>query len=144
MKGDFTNGCNQELVANAFVEPSKTKRLPPLPSYNQGKGKEECNGQSNLRLCWAKPRGNGICIFVTALSNQPLSASDIRNKLRWVAGLDTPITPHTLRHCTATYLTTKNVPQHTIVSILGHADLRSTMRYQHLAADHLRGAMKQL
>lgn len=32
-------------------------------------------------------------------SNQPLSASDIRNKLRWAtshAGLDSSITPHTL------------------------------------------------
>ena len=70
--------------------------------------------------------------------NQPLSASDIRNKLRWAAGeagLDTTITPHTLRHCTATHLTIKNVPQETIASILGHADLRSTMRYQHLAVD---------
>ncbi|WP_445327019.1 tyrosine-type recombinase/integrase [Sporosarcina sp. FSL K6-1508] len=31
--------------------------------------------------------------------------------------------PHTLRHCTATHLTKRNVAQHTIASILGHADL---------------------
>lgn len=79
--------------------------------------------------------------------DQPLSPSDIRNKLRWVAhsaGLDISITPHTLRHCTATHLTIRNVPQHTIASILGHADLRSTMRYQHLAVGHLRDPLNKL
>lgn len=79
---------------------------------------------------------------------QPLSPSDIRNKLRSaarLAGLDaSSLTPHTLRHCTATHLTIKKVPQHTIASILGHADLRSTMRYQHLAVDHLREPINSL
>ncbi|MFC5589094.1 tyrosine-type recombinase/integrase [Sporosarcina soli] len=48
--------------------------------------------------------------------DQPLSPSDIRNKLRlaaYSAGLDTSITPHTPRHCKATHLTIHNVPQHT-------------------------------
>lgn len=79
--------------------------------------------------------------------DQPISASHIRNKLRiaaTLAGIDTPISPHTLRHCTATHLTIQNVPQHTIASILGHTDLRSTMRYQHLAVDYLREALEGL
>lgn len=83
----------------------------------------------------------------TRCPDQPLSASDIRNKLRLAAsnaGIDQAITPHTLRHCTATHLTIRNVPQHTIASILGHADLRSTMRYQHLAVGHLRGPLNRL
>ncbi|WP_153720902.1 tyrosine-type recombinase/integrase [Sporosarcina cascadiensis] len=80
-------------------------------------------------------------------TNQPLSPSDIRSKLRKaaeLANLHIPITPHTLRHCTATHLTLRNVPQITIASILGHADLRSTMRYQHLAVDHLRDSVNLL
>lgn len=79
--------------------------------------------------------------------NQPLSPSDIRNKLRKaaeLAGVDSSITPHTIRHCTATHLTLKNVPQRKIASILGHADLRSTMRYQHLTVEHLRDPLELL
>lgn len=79
--------------------------------------------------------------------DQPISPSDVRNKLQLLAeraGVDTSITPHTLRHCTATHLTLRNIPQHTIANILGHADLRSTMRYQHLTVEHLRGAIGEL
>lgn len=90
---------------------------------------------------------NGFVFPSRKVPNQPLSASDIRNKLRLAAnhaGLDSAITPHTLRHCTATHLTINNVPQHKIASILGHADLRSTMRYQHLTVDHLRDSVNVL
>ncbi|MEK4406199.1 tyrosine-type recombinase/integrase [Sporosarcina sp. FSL K6-6792] len=90
---------------------------------------------------------HGYVFPSTLCPDQPLSVSDIRNKLRWTAsqaGLNSLITPHTLRHCTATHLTIRTVPQHTIASILGHADLRSTMRYQHLAVDHLRDSLNML
>lgn len=79
--------------------------------------------------------------------NQPLSPSDIRNKLRLAAkyaAVNQSITPHTLRHCTATHLTIRNVPQQKIASILGHSDLRSTMRYQHLSVEHLRDSLNML
>lgn len=93
------------------------------------------------------PEGSRYVFPSNRCPDQPLSASDIRNKLRSAAsqaGLDPSITPHTLRHCTATHLTIRNVPQHTIASILGHADLRSTMRYQHLVVDHLRAPLNML
>lgn len=72
---------------------------------------------------------------------QPVSAADVRLKLvkySKEAKIDKHITPHSIRHSTATHLTLKKVDQRTIASILGHSDLRSTMRYQHLAVDHLR------
>lgn len=90
---------------------------------------------------------HGYVFPSTRCPDRPHSASDIRNKLRWTAsqaGLNSLITPHILRHCTATHLTIRTVPQHTIASILGHADLRSTMRYQHLVVDHLRDSLNML
>lgn len=78
--------------------------------------------------------------FVT----QPISAADVRSKLKKaaiLAHIQKKITPHTLRHTTATHLTLKKVDQRTIAAILGHADLRSTMRYQHLSVEHLRGPL---
>ncbi len=80
-------------------------------------------------------------------SKLPLSASDIRNKLQAcasLAGLDCSITPQTLRRCRAMHVTSRNVPQQTIASILGHSDLRSTMKYQRQAPGDLRGLLNML
>jgi integrase len=49
-----------------------------------------------------------------------------------------------LRHDTASTLTMANVPQRTIMEILGHRDPLMTLRYQHLAPGHLRDAMQAL
>ena len=79
--------------------------------------------------------------------NQPLSASDVRNKLRAAAshaGLNYSITPQTLRRCRAMHLTNRNVPQQAIASILGHSDLRSTMKYQRQVPGDLRGLLNML
>lgn len=79
--------------------------------------------------------------------SQPISAADVRLKLARVikaAQINKRVTPHTLRHCTATHLTIKHIDQRTIASILGHTDLRSTARYQHLSIEHLRDPLNHL
>lgn len=81
------------------------------------------------------------------LPNKPISPSDIRlnlKKLCKTAGISKRVTPHTLRHCTATHLTLKGVEQKFIASILGHNDLRSTARYQQLNVDNLRPSINKL
>ncbi|MGY0691338.1 tyrosine-type recombinase/integrase [Virgibacillus sp. FSP13] len=73
--------------------------------------------------------------------NQPISAADVRLKLKLItdqAGISKRVTPHQIRHCTATHLTINKVDQRRIANILGHTDLRSTARYQHLSIEHLR------
>lgn len=87
-------------------------------------------------------RGNGKYVFPSPkFPTQPISAADIRLKLKKHsrgADIEKHVIPHSIRHSTATHLTIKKVDQRTIASILGHSDLRSTMRYQHLAIEHLR------
>lgn len=78
---------------------------------------------------------------------QPVSAADVRLKLKRYTrkiNIGKNITPHSIRHSTATHLTIRRVDQRTIASILGHSDLRSTMRYQHLAIEHLRNPINVL
>lgn len=78
---------------------------------------------------------------------QPISASIVRLKLESIAknaGISKKITPHRIRHCTATHLTIKKVDQRSIANILGHTDLRSTARYQHLSIEHLRDPINML
>ena len=51
---------------------------------------------------------------------------------------------HDLPHDAASTLTMANVPQRTIMAILGHRDPRMTMRYQHVSPEHLRDAARAL
>ena len=51
---------------------------------------------------------------------------------------------HDLRHSFASYLTMVGVNLRTVQTLLGHKDLRMTMRYSHLSPEHLREAIQNL
>ena len=51
---------------------------------------------------------------------------------------------HDLRHTFASYLTMGGVNLRTVQTLLGHKDLRMTMRYSHLSPEHLKEASMSL
>jgi len=51
---------------------------------------------------------------------------------------------HDLRHSFASYLTMEGENIRTVQTLLGHKDLRMTMRYSHLSPEHLKEAVSKL
>jgi site-specific recombinase XerD len=51
---------------------------------------------------------------------------------------------HDLRHSFASHLTMGGANLRAVQILLGHKDLRMTMRYSHLSPEHLQGAVKAL
>jgi integrase len=54
------------------------------------------------------------------------------------------LTPHKLRHTTATKLTKLNVPTVVVQKFLGHSNIRTTLQYAHVEDDSLQRASEQL
>jgi site-specific recombinase XerD len=71
----------------------------------------------------------------------------LREKLIQIAkkaGIDDLTRVHTLRHTFASHLVMGGVDLTTVMKLMGHSDIQTTMLYAHLAPDHLADAVNKL
>jgi len=90
-------------------------------------------------------RRQGKYVFMTR--NETLRKNNLIRELKKTAvraGIDKNVTIHMLRHTYASHLVMEGVPLRTVGELLGHSCITTTLRYSHLAPDHLNGAVEKL
>lgn len=99
---------------------------------------------------WIGARADGWLFPSRRKEGRPLTTRAVQlviSRLAARAGVHKPdatISPHKLRHSFATNLQDNGVEIRAIQELLGHRDVSTTMRYTHVSARRLKGAIDRL
>ncbi|HEY0930225.1 MAG TPA: site-specific tyrosine recombinase XerD [Gemmatimonas sp.] len=91
-------------------------------------------------------RGGGKGILFLNGRGAPLSrmgAWKLVRKYVEMAGIEKPVSPHTLRHSFATHLLEGGADLRAVQEMLGHADIATTQIYTHVDREYLRSVHRQ-
>ncbi len=108
---------------------------------HQGKGRKDRQVMLSpkllevLRIYWKSYRPT-VWLFPGESPEHPVSSETVLRVCRQAgeaAHLSKPISPHTLRHCFATHLQEEAIDLRRIQILLGHRNLKTTVRYLHVS-----------
>ena len=119
-------------VPMSFVRCKGRKKERIIPMGHQAKDAIE-NYINNVRKYMVKDE-NETALFVNC-SGARLSRQGFWKLIKYyqhIAGIETDITPHTLRHSFAAHLLENGADLHSIQEMMGHADISSTQVYSRM------------
>lgn len=119
-------------VPMSFVRCRGGKKERIIPMGHQAKDALE-NYINNVRKYMVKDE-NETALFVNC-SGARLSRQGFWKLIKYyqhIAGIETDITPHTLRHSFAAHLLENGADLHSIQEMMGHADISSTQVYSRM------------
>ena len=119
-------------VPMSFVRCKGGKKERIIPMGHQAKDALE-NYINNVRKYMVKDE-NETALFVNC-SGARLSRQGFWKLIKYyqhIAGIETDITPHTLRHSFAAHLLENGADLHSIQEMMGHADISSTQVYSRM------------
>jgi site-specific recombinase XerD len=140
------------------LKPSDIDSQRMVIRVEQGKGRKDRYAKLSdplldiLRAWWlaARERGKmlpGGWLFPGQNPVNPLTTRQLNRAFhgaREAAGIDRPVSLHTLRHCFATHLLEHKVDIRLIQVLLGHSKLDTTARYSHVDSATLRAVKSPL
>ena len=152
----YGTGLRASEVVSLKVSDIDSDRM--VIRVEQGKGRKDryailSEGLIDLLRAWwttARPQGvmlPGGWLFPGRNPVNPLTTRQLNRSFhgaRAAAGIDKPVSLHTLRHCFATHLLEQKVDIRVIQVLLGHAKLDTTARYAKVASSTLRAVKSPL
>ena len=87
-----------------------------------------------------RPDGAGTPLFITSRGARMLrtQAWSVVKEAAAHAGIETPVSPHTLRHSFATHLLEGGADLRVVQELLGHATIATTQLYTHVTGERVR------
>lgn len=134
-------GCGLRVSEIVHLKVADIDSARMLVRVEQGKGRKDRYVMLSpdllelLRAWWRMARPKGW-LFPGRDPGQPITPRQLNRALKVAAasaGLDKPVSMHTLRHCFATHLLERKTDVRVIQALLGHKKLDTTARYTRVA-----------
>ena len=130
-----TGARRGELLGLTWDRVDMTRGVIRLEETKSGKRRDVPMRQSVYNTLAALPEPHEGRVFRTRSIRNAYERAVVRAKL------SAPLRFHDLRHSFASWFVMRGGRVQALQAILGHADIKMTLRYAHLAPDHLRNEM---